>query len=35
MKSKKAGTVDERYSWLKDSLHHAVKEALGEKNMQM
>jgi hypothetical protein len=31
MKSKEAGTVDERYSWLKDNLHQAAKEALGEE----
>jgi hypothetical protein len=31
MKSKKIGTVDKRYSWLKDSLHQAAKEASGEK----
>jgi hypothetical protein len=32
IKSKKAGTVDERYTWLKDNLHQSAKEALGGKN---
>lgn len=31
MHSTKTGTVEERYTWLRENLHQAAKEALGEK----